>query len=332
LRRLLATFYKCFDNLTKKTYLSLIGPALLPDFTFADLSFQTKIIPMPAYLLVPTDFSDYAERALAYAVSLSQLLGSHIILHHNVEKVISSANNAYLSDKLYREKEAEAARKIQDLAAKYRGFVHQTDSTDEGQSVVEIEPSITYGNTEERIIEILKNNADISLLVMGTKGKSAVERIFMGSTTADMVEKAPISILVVPEAARFEGWENIVYAGDFDQADPKGVEIVSFLAQKLNAKLTYLHVSPDEESILADAQKLDALETQFTFTPAQLDFVLITEKSLRAGIDEYLEHQPIDILVMYRKQRGFFEKLWHRSRTKEMTFHSQVPILILKQK
>jgi nucleotide-binding universal stress UspA family protein len=281
---------------------------------------------MAAVLLVPTDFSEYSERALAYAISLSRILGSDVLLHHNIEHTISSGNNAYLSDKIYQDNRQKAIEQMQNLADKYAGFAYLRK-----EGTVQIKTALTTQKTEESILKLIEDN-QVSMLVMGTKGKGAMERIFLGSTTVDMVELAPCPVLVVPEEAQFSGWEYVVYAGEFSEADPQAVELVYFLAKELEAKLTYLHISSDEEYILDDVKRLGELESQFTFTPTQMDFVLLTERSFKAGLKEYLSQQSVDILVMYRQQRSFFESLWHSSLTKEMTFHSKIPLLILKKK
>lgn len=79
----------------------------------------------------------------------------------------------------------ESHRKLSDLAKQIR---------DEG---IEVEEFLIQGPT----IDVILNQAakfEADLIVLGTHGKNALERVLMGSTSEGVVHKTKIPVLIIP--------------------------------------------------------------------------------------------------------------------------------------
>jgi nucleotide-binding universal stress UspA family protein len=61
---------------------------------------------------------------------------------------------------------------------------------------VDVESIILEGNPVEEILDFAEKN-DIDLIVMGTQGKSAVQRFLIGSVSENVVRHSERSVLVV---------------------------------------------------------------------------------------------------------------------------------------
>jgi nucleotide-binding universal stress UspA family protein len=44
-----------------------------------------------------------------------------------------------------------------------------------------------------------------------------------------------------------------------------------------------------------------------------------------------VNNHPIDMLIMLPKKHSFFASLFHKSQSKEMAYHSHIPLLALHQ-
>jgi nucleotide-binding universal stress UspA family protein len=135
-------------------------------------------------LLVPTDFSPCADRAVERAIAIAQNQGLPVQFLH----VISPPGYTYdlaLGYPLMRETLRPAAQAQMEklLAAAY----------DAG---VAAEHTVLEGLPPVRIVEIAKaRKAD--MIVMGTHGRTGIARFLIGSTTEEVTRRAPCPVLIV---------------------------------------------------------------------------------------------------------------------------------------
>ncbi len=146
--------------------------------------------PVLKSILVGTDFSVCAARALAYAVTLTRLCGGRLhILHVLMEPVQALDVTAALPyPDLEARKEWEEAARVKLLreveAAEKRG-VSATSEVRWGR------PSDTIVDTAARM--------PASLIVLGTHGRSALEKLLLGSTAERVLRLSEIPVLTVRE-------------------------------------------------------------------------------------------------------------------------------------
>lgn len=280
-------------------------------------------------ILVPVDFSKPSEAALHYSLHFAQLIGAEIILLHVVRTPLASANNYYLYVELLKEEIEKGKTKLDEYVNQFSELSYV-----DGSGKLKITPILESEAGIIPSIEKISKERDVFLVVMGTHGMTRAEEILLGSVTADVIasKKAP-AVLAVPSNATFKAWERIVYAADFSEKDEKVIDILLELASYFpTAKVDYLHVSSERERI-EDIDKLFYLKERFKEIPvSMLDFRFKENDDLDKGIDNYLAKYETSILVMLTHHRNFFESLWHRSKAKEISFHTDVPLLVLKTK
>jgi hypothetical protein len=175
---------------------------------------------------------------------------------------------------------------------------------------------------------IIEDN-DIDLVVMGMKGKGALEKI-VGSTTTSTLKKIRTPLLIVPEKASFGDLKKITYATDYSYElnthiyDP----LVEFL-KLFNGQLNIVHVqkNPHEgkQQELSEQKKMESIFSSFPY-----QYHNVTDSHVKHGIEAYLQHHPTDLLVMVTHERGFWERIFGKSHTKEMVYNTHIPLLVLK--
>lgn len=134
------------------------------------------------HILVPTDFSEPSERAVATAVELARTFEARLTLLH----VWSIPNTGYAEALTWPIDEMEkAARKaLDELQARTRKAHAGTDSV------------LMVGVEWEQIIEVVKaRNAD--LIVMGTHGRRGLSRLLLGSVAEKVVRISPVPVLTI---------------------------------------------------------------------------------------------------------------------------------------
>ncbi|MFB6160931.1 MAG: universal stress protein [Haloferacaceae archaeon] len=145
-------------------------------------------------VLVPTDGSDLALRALDEALALAELSGAtiHVLYVVDDAKVAELAAGTGVDDvsidgdvdRLFERFEAVGEHAIDDLCdrAANRGLALTT--------------AIRKGLPEEEILAYVDGNG-IDLLVMGTHGRRGLQRYILGSTTERVLRKSPVPVLAV---------------------------------------------------------------------------------------------------------------------------------------
>ena len=139
-------------------------------------------------LLVPTDFSEHADHALAYGLNIASQYGCDVHVLHVAEDaedmaeakaLAESTSPVFVTDFLEKlEAEAEAA----ELEAKL--------------GEVGIVRAFRAGSPAEEICRYV-DELGIDLVVIGTHGRTGLERLMMGSVAESLVRKCPCPVLSV---------------------------------------------------------------------------------------------------------------------------------------
>ena len=133
-------------------------------------------------LLVPTDFSDCADRALRFAQSIAEKTGGTLLIQHASHIPISLETDAFTLDApVFERLEAEARRRLAEVEA---GIDGPTESF------------VTRGIPDVEIVEQSRvRGAD--LIVMGTRGRTGLALLALGSTAERVIRRATAPVISV---------------------------------------------------------------------------------------------------------------------------------------
>ena len=139
-------------------------------------------------ILIPTDFSDVAEKALAFAKQLKDAGTKEIVLLHVIKKssleVIAQYSSIRDFEEVENEVEGDARKKISRIEKELKetGF----------QVKVRIETGFPFS-------EILRveNEENVSIIVIGSHGMSNIKEIFLGSVSEAVIRNAQKPVLVI---------------------------------------------------------------------------------------------------------------------------------------
>lgn len=140
----------------------------------------------PTTILVPTDFSEASLEAKAYAVMLAEAFGASVHLLHILTDPVTlgwGIEQAYLPQMLERI-EADAREQLEAL------------STPAERKALDVHAAIEIGSPAEKILAYAAGHG-IDLIVMGTHGRGAVERLWVGSVTERVLRHASCPVVSV---------------------------------------------------------------------------------------------------------------------------------------
>ena len=145
-------------------------------------------------ILVPCDFSEYAEQAYSWALGLAEKWQAKILLVHAAQLFTSFGypESVYLLDLKKMEDEilADAERRLREFVDK------------KGSSPVIVETRAVTGDPFWEICQIAEQEP-ADLIVMGSHGRTGLAHVLLGSVAERVVRHAPCPVLVarLPKAA-----------------------------------------------------------------------------------------------------------------------------------
>lgn len=271
-------------------------------------------------IIVPTDFSAAALNAAQYAADLALHIHASLKLIHvlPIPVVISDVSIPYDN---YVVSTAEANRSMDALKAQL-----QERTNDK----IAISTVVTEGTFLAQITGMLHPEHQ-EWIVMGTHGTGAVDALLFGSYTLFAAKYFTSPLIIVPPGARFKKVETIGLACDMKNV----VETVPFegikgVLHEFDARLFVLYVSKPGEnmfpSVLSETKFM-----QINLQDVHADFRIITDDNITEGLAGFVKKAEIDLLLLIAKERNFVENIFHKSTTKHMLLHPEVPFMILHQ-
>ncbi len=141
-------------------------------------------------ILFPTDFSELAERALSYALSIAGRFGATLYILHVVDRSVEAAGMyvPHMSfEELEKEEESAEAKALRKIACR----CSMQDKT------LKVEPILATGTPHEEILRVAREK-EVDMIVMGTSGTGGVGRMVFGSTADKLIRSAHLPVLAIP--------------------------------------------------------------------------------------------------------------------------------------
>jgi universal stress protein A len=142
-------------------------------------------------ILAPVDFSDTSDSAFRMALFLARQGGARLVVLHVIDETMDFSG-FYVPhpslDRMDQEFVKGATRMMTDFCRRELG------------GYVNVATSIVHGVPYKEILRAAEESA-ASLIVLGTHGRSGIERVAFGSTAERVVRRALCPVLTVPLSA-----------------------------------------------------------------------------------------------------------------------------------
>lgn len=268
-------------------------------------------------ILVPTDFSSIAANAYAYAQRLAEQQGAELEVMHTYHPSFDYSN-PYLD---------VPAAEFDSIKRELLNHFVEEHTTGSGSVVALPKTTLHIGFASE---EIVRRSKEVDMIVMGTTGEGNLLEKTFGSVSTYAAQYARCPVLFVPGECELRPFEEIVFASNHQAADEALVAQVIDLVKNNTANIHFVHIdnrtnSPYnvEEVLYEEAARKDKPGLGF-------NSVEIECPNVQEGIVRYAEDIKADLIVMGTVHRGFLERLFHKSVTREVVFHTAVPLLVFR--
>ena len=152
---------------------------------------ECRIVAIGQRVLVPTDFSETSEAALAWAVAFANRCDASLHLLHVLEEIAGVAPLEWhvgVRSEIHRAIERAAWDDLRQLL-----------SADD-QARLHVHLSVEWGSPTVEILRYAKAH-DVDLIAMGRHGKSGFPHVFRGSVAHEVMRSASCAVLSVRHPA-----------------------------------------------------------------------------------------------------------------------------------
>lgn len=270
-------------------------------------------------ILIPTDFSEVANQAAAFAVAFAQKCNAQVHVFH--AKQIPVADPAFPAEayQLYVDEIAKAEQE---------GFAH-LESTLLKPSGVKYTFSSTTGFVADELTDYAQAN-NIDLIVMGTKGASGFAEVLIGTNAASVIGKSNIPVMVIPPNYTYKNFSKVLYATDFTEPEFPAFSRLMYIVELYDAHITVMHNKTDYDNYFnVDGNFFNRNKDSFSYQ--NIELVKLENTDVMESIDKWIDTHQNDLVVLAKHNRSFFDRLFHRSLSKRMAYHTKIPLLVLNK-
>jgi nucleotide-binding universal stress UspA family protein len=273
-------------------------------------------------ILIATDFSHAARNASLYGIALAKALDAKVILF-NAYEVPKPPPGLGVSMSRY------------DIMMQTdKRLLEESDFLDPKREIIEI--ICDEGAGKDAIINIAKEK-NVDFIIAGMKGSGKTLKKIFGSTATSLIKKSNIRVLVVPEDAKFSTPKTILYASDImPDANIEYLDQIRDITETFGSKVYVMKVVQEEYAQINEyAQVFEQIHTQGGLRPELkklgASFQYPVDSNIRHALNEFAGKHHVDILVMMRHKHDWLERLFIKSETKDMIFHTHIPILVIPE-
>lgn len=288
-------------------------------------------------IICTTDFSDFANNAIPFAVMLAAEFGTKLYISHVIDIPAAAMYGEALID----------PHEIQNRIDKY---AHDQISVMVGDEDLECEPLITIGHPAEEIARLTAEK-NVSLVISAAHGRSGLERLILGSVTERMMHTLTCPLLVIPEPKADQGkdirFKRILVGCDFSHDSDLAVDYGLYMAQSFQAEVHLAHViEPDVfKDLIKPGGNVERERREFLKNELQEKLAAMIPDDAHNWCHpstEILAGQPheelskfavinnIDLIVLGVHGRGFVENLLVGSTTDRVIRMGAAPVMAVR--
>ncbi len=271
-------------------------------------------------LIVPVDFSSTSVNAAEFAGNLAIFYGAEIWLYHSYEMPVGFGEVTW---PLFNTAESQ-------IAAEEELQLFKQKVQDNLRSKVNF-------NTRAQMIPLAEglvafcDDIQPDLIIMGISGKDALAKLIVGSNTIRTIHDLNYPVLVIPPKASFTPVLKIGFACDYkkiEETTPVG--LLKKVVKDFDADLYILNV--DHNDVHVDDEVMDgSIIAKNLFRDITPVFDSIDSESVTEGLNKYADEKGLDWIVVIPKKHTTLQKMFNRSHSKDLLYHTHLPVLCVHQ-
>ena len=280
-------------------------------------------------ILIPVDFSEYSQCAVDYACQLP--LVNSGVQELELVHVFTNQSNLYVNREFrttLQDPQVDVAKAEMD---KMKEIIHIK------YPHVRCRELFKSGNLYEEVSKVTAEFA-YDAVIMGTKGTSGLEAIFLGSNTYDVILNTRTPVVGVPKGSTTFKKERIGLLCNFKPSEIEALQQAINLFGK-DFELILIHVNKDDRDIrLIDEQFKNWIEEIIQHTGVENISYTVKSQALYNRAVENIAHaisnalidEQIDIMLVTKSRKSFFRQIMGENIVRKLAYNMTIPTLFAR--
>jgi nucleotide-binding universal stress UspA family protein len=270
-------------------------------------------------ILIPTDFSETAQLAVAHGANMAKLFNAKIFLLHAVDTGIymggqfESVKYKEVTESVFQIADQKLKEVADEIIKKYKA---------------DLTPLTVTGKPAHAIVNAVKENA-IDIIIMGTHGASGYNELFIGSNAHKVVNMAKCPVISIRATTKNVGFSHIIMPIGNDLLSRQKVNNVIELASKYNSTVHLLGLLESHDNI---EDKKFEIKLETVENLLKKDNIKYTKKIIRAHYPaneamKYSEEEGGDLIVIMTGHESDLPGVMLGMFAKQIVDHSKIPVM-----
>ncbi len=291
-------------------------------------------------ILVPVDFSEFSDKAVEYALNLSEKFGASLTLFHAVVLFQDDVGE----EQRLQEYEEWIKRREETI------HKHMTRNRRRAQEHgLKVESVILRGVNAADVILDYASGQSFDLLVMGTHGRTGLKHLLLGSVAEKVVRLSPLPVITVHRSLQKFRLNKMLVPLDFSPYSREAADEAIELSPYFNASIDFIHVIEQDihpsfyaagiKSIFQIDKDLAArvIENLRGFLGDQLlenisSNFIVKEGKAHKEIVEYAKEAEIDLIVIATHGLTGLDYILLGSTAEKVVRWANCPVLTVKRR
>ncbi len=289
-------------------------------------------------LLVATDFSAPARHAVMRSAALAQQLKAALHITHIIEPSFTEHLKALLKlDQEQTQQHAETNAKLQ-----LNALMVAVNEQSEIQPTVSLQSGSLLPTLAEQVAQYAAD-----LVLVSSKGEDFIRHWTLGSTAERLIRLLKCPMLVVKQSTQV-GYRRVMIAVDFSDWSLSSIQLAQQIAPDAHYVLAHVFDVPEEGKLrMAGVSEFDIINYRNELMQErQVDLKrlaqqaglsdtqwspLVMKGNASSRLLEAEEEQDIDLIVLGKHGKGWFEEMLLGSTTKHLLTDSRTDLLIAQR-
>jgi len=265
-------------------------------------------------ILIPTDFSKNAGYAIEYGAEIAKKMNASITLLHSFHVPIF-ADQVYIEETTIDNWAKDCKTKLNEMA---------DDLIKKYGIAVKTEVKIGFA-----VEEIVSPHEKFDMVVMGSRGESDLQDVFIGNVAIDVIQRSNMPVLVIPPKAHYTPINNIVLACNKEEfITDKVSRVIKEFVKTFNSKLYILNIVNEYEGPVSAAyNETNKIKSHFDGIDTSVN--VLVENKIVTGISEFSENINAGLVVMLPDKHTMMERMFTEIHTRHMAKITHRPLLVV---
>ncbi len=268
-------------------------------------------------IIAPTNFSEESIHAVNYAADMALTIDADLLLLHVIEMPVSFdvPLTQYEYDSLLEDAEDELYELRKQLLIRT-------------EAEINISTRAIFSTMENAMAEIGEEKKPF-IIVIGPAKDTLAERYFFRSNTFTVLKNLHYPVIVVPQNAVFRHIKRIGLATDLKDIYDVPVNAIRSLANIFKAGVDIIHVCKNEDDKIENAARLTILKDRLKEFDPVAQFII--SDNVEEALNKYAAQHHDDVLMVVGKKYNFFESLIHKSHSRQIARHTEIPVIAVAE-